>query len=39
MDEALDGIVFCVRGLTFQVCDQEGLLEDGGVKDVALTTM
>ena len=36
MNEALDGIILFIWGLSLEIYDQRGLLEDSGVKDVTL---
>ena len=37
-DKALNGLIIFVQQLSFQLCNKGGLLEDGSVKNVALST-
>ena len=36
-DKTLNGLIIFIRQLSFQLCDKGGLLENGGVKNVALS--
>ena len=38
MNEAMDRVILLIQGLSFQIYDERGLLEDGGIEDITLVT-